>query len=391
MYYYFLNKNTREREILLFSHETKKSFICTDPTYKDKRIINKANNILLKKSETASESFESIIHETAREATEKLYSVTNLYKEIKEEEEKWKKQLFLMAVEERGLVFIFDDGTIKLYKFASYNITTSIAFENKRFSNTIYHSIGDNIFPELAKKFKLSKRGEFSGYCSQGIFYYDLSILKNKLYIRIDENNLKRFYFKNGNNEECLYGTIKGETVVNDSFFYYGLDRCFFSISELSENGISYSDLIKERNEDNPSDNELIGLIEYYDSSFNYYSNSLEKIGMKYLFKNKTKEISVNFANIVPLLDKFRKEKSLITIILPDIRITFLKETVLNNLILKGNDEALLEGIEEDNYSKQFLTFIKGLNGTYSEIKMQIKSQLTRDEYRMWELKNEVM
>ena len=139
MYYYFLNKYTREREILLFSHETKKSFICTDPTYKDKRIINKANNILLKKSETASESFESIIHETAREATEKLYSVTNLYKEIKEEEEKWKKQLFLMAVEERGLVFIFDDGTIKLYKFASYNITTSIAFENKRFSNTIYH------------------------------------------------------------------------------------------------------------------------------------------------------------------------------------------------------------------------------------------------------------
>ena len=165
----------------------------------------------------------------------------------------------------------------------------------------------------------------------------------------------------------------------------------FPSISELSENGISYSDLIKERNENNPSDNELIGLIEYYDSSFNYYSNSLEKIGMKYLFRNKTKEISVNFANIVPLLDKFRKEKSLITIILPDIRITFLKETVLNNLILKGNDEALLEGIEEDNYSKQFLTFIKGLNGTYSEIKMQIKSQLTRDEYRMWELKNEVI
>ena len=107
--------------------------------------------------------------------------------------------------------------------------------------------------------------------------------------------------------------------------------------------------------------------------------------------RNKTKEISVNFANIIPLLDKFRKEKSLITIILPDIRITFLKETVLNNLILKGNDEALLEGIEEDNYSKQFLTFIKGLNGTCSEIKMQIKSQLTRDEYRMWELKNEVM
>ena len=34
---------------------------------------------------------------------------------------------------------------------------------------------------------------------------------------------------------------------------------------------------------------------------------------------------------------------------------------------------------------------MKGLNGTYSEIKMQIKSQLTRDEYRMWELKNEVM
>ena len=112
---------------------------------------------------------------------------------------------------------------------------------------------------------------------------------------------------------------------------------------------------------------------------------------MGYLFKNKTKELSVNFANIVSLLDKFKKEKSLVTIVLPDIRITFLKETVLNNLILKGNDEALLEGIEEDNYSKQFLTFIKGLNGTYSEIKMQIKSQLTRDEYRMWELKNEVI
>ena len=64
-----------------------------------------------------------------------------------------------------------------------------------------------------------------------------------------------------------------------------------------------------------------------------------------------------------------------------------MKETILNNLVLKknvsGEDEVLLEGIEEDDFSKQFLTFMKGLNGTYSEIKMQIKSQLTRDEYRM--------
>ena len=50
---------------------------------------------------------------------------------------------------------------------------------------------------------------------------------------------------------------------------------------------------------------------------------------------------------------------------------------------VSGEDEVLLEGIEEDDFSKQFLTFMKGLNGTYSEIKMQIKSQLTRDEYRM--------
>ena len=393
MYYYFLNRYTRERMILLFSHETKKSFICTDPIYEEKRIINKENNIILKKSENGSESFESIIREAAREDAEKLYSVTNIYKEIKDEEEKCKKQLFLMAVEEKGITFIFDNGTRKLYHFAEKNVISSIAFENKRFSNEIYHFIESSIFPELAKKFKLLKRGEFSGYYCKGVYYYNLSILKNKLYIQSDYADSRRFYFKNGDSEVYLQGTNAGKTSVNDSFLYYGLGRCLFSISELSENGISYSRLIEERNENNPPTNELIGLIEY--SSANYYSNILEKIGMGYLFKNNTKRLSVNFTNIIPLLDKFKKEKSLVTIILPDIRISFLKETILNNLVLKknvsGDDEVLLEGIEEDDFSKQFLTFMKGLNGTYSEIKMQIKSQLTRDEYRMWELKNEVI
>ena len=95
--------------------------------------LGSSSKKILEKAKELGFAVTTVSSAVSQEDAEKLYSVTNLYKEIRNEEEKCKKQLFLMAVEEKGITFIFDNGTRKLYHFADKNVISSIACANKRF------------------------------------------------------------------------------------------------------------------------------------------------------------------------------------------------------------------------------------------------------------------